>query len=90
MTGFAQEQAEQDGEDNTSHPKNTAGPEVGDMILRAGKTLAEQIGEDRANESCDSEGEEVDSSRRAPFDLVRIHFLDDGVRNHRGARSDAE
>ncbi len=90
MTGFTQEQADHNGEDNTPHPENAIGPEVGNMILRAGKTLAEQVGEDGSNESCDSEGEEVDSSCRAPFHFVRIHFLDDGVRNHRGTRGDAE
>ena len=90
MAGFAQEHTEHDGEDNTRDPEDAALAEVGDVILRAGKTLAEQIGENGSDQRGHSEGKEVNSPCRASFDLVRIHFLDDRVWNHRGARRNAE
>jgi hypothetical protein len=61
VAGFAQEHTEHDGEDNTRDPEDAALAEVGDVILRAGKTLAEQIGENGSDQRGHSEGKEVNS-----------------------------
>jgi hypothetical protein len=49
VASFTQKHTEQNGEDNTRHPEDAAGAEVGDMVWRASETFADQFGKNRSN-----------------------------------------
>ena len=89
MSCLAQQKTQSNSEQNADNPKGRSGSEMNNVIAGV-EALANEARENGTYHGCDCEGEKIDSASGASFYLIRIGFLDDGVRNHGCARSDAE
>ena len=72
------------------NPENRALLKMLVQICRRPKVSSHMACEDRTQESCQCENEEIDAASRATLHVIGIHFLDDAVGNHGGARPNPE
>src|ERR1700686_5153923 len=73
-----------------SNPKQAALLKIRCQVWCDPNALPNMICEKWADERCNSEHQEIDPASRASLHVIRVDFLDDAVRNHRGARCDTE
>ena len=60
------------------------------QVYRVPSASADAMGVHRAQKRGNRKNKEIDTARRTAFHIVGVDFLDDAVRNHRGARCDPE
>ena len=89
MSCLAQQSTQPNSNQNADNPKGRSGPEMDDVISCV-KALTNESGENGTYHGRNCEGKKIHPARGTSFYFVRIGFLDDGIRNHGGAGSDAE
>src|SRR5208283_1464764 len=73
-----------------SNPKQSSLLKIRCQVWLDPNAFPDMICVNWAHERCNRENQEIDPASRARLDIIRVDFLDDAVRNHRGDRCDTK